>query len=286
LADTITLPGTGAIVATDEVTFAAVLQHFQRMKLFDGTDGGTVPVAALTTAPVGTEGGLVVRPISSGVQTIQGQQTALQSGSIIAATTVIGPFTATGYNLATVGIAGTYAGVTAVFEGTPDGTNWFTLQGQQTDTGAVGTGPVALTNTVRAWDVFIGGWTQVRVRATAWTSGSATILVTFQTMPTEPVPTTGLYGIPLTPASPTVNTVGVASAQAVAANANRKGLVLTNVSGNVISLGLGVAAVLNSGISLMPNGGVFVMDPFTFSTAVVNAIAAAASSTLGIQEFS
>lgn len=91
--------------------------------------------------------------------------------------------------------------------------------------------------------------------------------------------------IDLTPASPTAATVGITSAQVVAANAARKGLVLTNTSGARISLGFGASAVLNSGITLYP-GGIFVMDTSLFDTAVVNAIASAAASNLAIQEYS
>ena len=85
--------------------------------------------------------------------------------------------------------------------------------------------------------------------------------------------------------APTAATVGVASASALAANPNRTGLVLVNTSSNVISIAFGNAAILNSGITLNANGGVFVMDEFTFSTQQVFAIAAGASSNLAIQEF-
>lgn len=91
--------------------------------------------------------------------------------------------------------------------------------------------------------------------------------------------------IDLAPASPGTATVGVASAQAVAANASRKGLVIVNVSINKVCLGFGAAAVLNSGITLYP-GGTFVMDEFMFDTGAVNAIASAASSVISIQEYS
>lgn len=90
----------------------------------------------------------------------------------------------------------------------------------------------------------------------------------------------------LTPAAPTSATVGVTSALAVAANTSRKGLVLTNTSNNTISLGFGAnAAVLNSGITLTPNG-VWVLDEFTYTTQAVNAIASGATSNLSIQEYS
>lgn len=86
-----------------------------------------------------------------------------------------------------------------------------------------------------------------------------------------------------TGSAPTSASVGTSSAQAVASNSNRKGLILTNVSANTISLGIGQTAVLNDGITLVP-WGVWVMDEYTFTTAAINAIAAAASSDLAIQE--
>ena len=88
----------------------------------------------------------------------------------------------------------------------------------------------------------------------------------------------------LTPASPTAATVGVATGLAVASNASRKGLILVNTSSARISFGFGVAAVLDSGITLYP-GGSYNMGEYDFNTAAVNAIASAAASNLGIQEF-
>lgn len=42
MADTVEItPGSGAVVGTDEVTIGGSLQHVQRVKLVDGTDGGT-----------------------------------------------------------------------------------------------------------------------------------------------------------------------------------------------------------------------------------------------------
>ena len=88
----------------------------------------------------------------------------------------------------------------------------------------------------------------------------------------------------LTAASPTYATVGITSASAVAANANRKGLLLVNTSANYISLGIGAAAVLYSGITLNPSGGAFWMDEYSFSTGAIYAIASGATSNLAIQE--
>jgi hypothetical protein len=90
---------------------------------------------------------------------------------------------------------------------------------------------------------------------------------------------------PQTPAAPAQVSVAVTTTSVLAANASRTGLVLTNLSNGVISIGLGAPAVLDSGISLTPNG-VWVMDAFTFVTTTINAIAQFAGSTLAIEELS
>lgn len=88
----------------------------------------------------------------------------------------------------------------------------------------------------------------------------------------------------LTPSSPATASVGTSSAQAVASNGSRKGLLITNLSNNIVFLGLGATAELNKGIALTPYGA-FQMDEFTFCTSAVNAIATGTSSTVSVQEF-
>ena len=91
---------------------------------------------------------------------------------------------------------------------------------------------------------------------------------------------------PLTASAPAAASVGVASAEAVAANPSRKALVLINTSANRISLAFGTeAAVLNSGITLFPSGGTWTMGPETFTTSAINAIAGGAASNVAIQEW-
>lgn len=90
--------------------------------------------------------------------------------------------------------------------------------------------------------------------------------------------------VSLTAASPATTSVGVASASAVASNANRKGLIIVNISTANVSFGIGATAVVGSGITLLP-GGVWNMDADSFSTSAINAIATAAASSISIQEF-
>lgn len=86
--------------------------------------------------------------------------------------------------------------------------------------------------------------------------------------------------------APTNTLVGIASAQAVAQNTSRVGLVLTNVSNSTMYIGLaGATAVLNSGIVLLPFGGAWVMDEYSYNNELINAIAHSAQNILCIQEF-
>lgn len=75
-----------------------------------------------------------------------------------------------------------------------------------------------------------------------------------------------------------------ANQQAIAANVNRTSLVVTNIGTDNAFFGLGVAAVLSSGIALTANG-TWVMDRYTFWTGAINVISPT-STTLAIQEFS
>lgn len=75
-----------------------------------------------------------------------------------------------------------------------------------------------------------------------------------------------------TPGAPGTVTVTTSSATIVAANANRRGLLITNVGSGRVALSFNGAALLDRGIVLYP-GGTFEMDEFTWMTGAVQAIA-------------
>ena len=87
-------------------------------------------------------------------------------------------------------------------------------------------------------------------------------------------------GTALAPASASVTG---SSTQVLAANANRKKLVIVNIGSVNVFFGDGFAAAMNSGIVLTPNG-TWVMDRYTFTTNALYAICSA-SSVLSIQEY-
>src|SRR6202166_3475248 len=59
---------------------------------------------------------------------------------------------------------------------------------------------------------------------------------------------------PQNPSAPAEVTVAQTTTPVLVANPARTGLVLTNLSNGIISIGLGAPAVLDSGITLTPNG--------------------------------
>jgi hypothetical protein len=96
---------------------------------------------------------------------------------------------------------------------------------------------------------------------------------------------TDANGLPLVPQTPANASVGVASGSILAANVFRRGLILVNISSNRISIGFGQAAVLDSGVTLMPGGGVYNMGELDFFLGEIFAIASGAGSTLTIQHY-
>lgn len=243
--------------------------------------GTTVGAYVMNSAPAAGDQGLVVRNIPTGTYTVSGTVTA-NAGT--------GNFTvvqATGTNLHAVLDTGS---TTAVTQATAANLN-ATVVGASASGATKAGNPVLTSGVYNSTQPTVTNGQTVEMQNTARgahivATGTDTFNVTVNAALPAGTATIGVVStkIDLTPSSPTATSVGVASAQAVASNANRKGLILTNTSVNTISIGLGATAVLNSGITLYP-GGSFQMDEFCFDTGAVNAIASAASSNLAVQEF-
>lgn len=111
-----------------------------------------------------------------------------------------------------VTISGTYGGVNMTFEGSDDGgTTWYAVQAVRMDSNTAETASGALTNTSRAWRLNCFTFNAVRVRATAWTSGTAVIDLT-------PSP----YAVEVAPFIPS-HAVTLSSLPALAAGTNLVG---------------------------------------------------------------
>lgn len=194
----------------------------------------------------GTDGtnlrGLLVS--STGVLNVQGNQSAATTGTITTSSSVIGPLASSNLNIVTVSINGTYAGVTFLFEGSDDGgTTYYALQGVRGDTFISETGGTTLTNIARSWDVAVGAYTHFRVRATAFTSGTANVRMTAQSMPYEPTPTTWTQSDSATLSN--ASSSGT-NATLLSANAARKGVIIFNDGGTNLFLKYGATASATS----------------------------------------
>lgn len=168
MADNLTLPATGSVAATDDIGGI----HYQRMKLVDGTLDST------TAIPGDATDGLVVNPKRPNRGT-------LSTGTITSTTSV----QASVIDAAGAGVVvfGTYS-ATLTFEASIDGgTTWIGIQGQQIDTGAVTTTPGALVNTARGWEFGTSGMTHIRVRCTAFTSGTVNVAWVATAIAADPV---------------------------------------------------------------------------------------------------
>lgn len=147
MADNSTLPATGDVIATDDI---AGVKH-QRVKVEFGVDGSATDVSP--AAPL---------PAAVPEQTATGSLTA--TGSVT--------LTPVGVGTAAVQVTGTWAG-TLQFEGSVDGTNFFSIPATVPTTGANVTSATANGN----WLLNPAGYKQVRVRCSTFTSGTIVISI-------------------------------------------------------------------------------------------------------------
>jgi hypothetical protein len=139
--------------------------------------------------------------------------TRTKSGSSVDVQTVVhgNPFTQTTGTLASAtsltvtglddaasivfAVYGTYA-ATFVFEVSEDGTNWFAITGVRFDSATGETTSGALTSTSRAWRANIAGFSQFRVRCSAYTSGTANWIISPTPYAFDITPFAGISSLP------------------------------------------------------------------------------------------
>lgn len=269
--------GSGSVVITITGTWSANLA----MQGFDGTNwisatGLTLPAGGITSA-LSSNGSILIN--CAGFAQIRVIATAYTSGTAnIFMNVGVGTSLVEVYNdsqnpliIAGKGTAGAPDSAVTTIQGISGGTNIPVSQATAANLNAQVVGPVADGAVASGNPVQIGG-----------KDGSGNI----QTLATDTGGNLSISTrIPLTASAPTTASIGVASTTVIAANANRKGLVLTNTSSLArVSLNLvGGSAVLDSGITLYPHD-IFYMDAFTFTTAQINAISSIAATPVGIQE--
>ncbi len=223
---------------------------------------GTSPWTVAGTVNQGTPGSSPWLVSGSVNQGSAGSTPWLVSGSVTQGTS---PWT----------VAGT------VNQGTPGGSPW--LVSGSVNQGSAGSTPWLMTGTVNQGTPGSNPWL-VSGSVNQGTPGSSPWLVT-GSVTQGTTPWTVGYP-PLTPGPPLTVSVGTTSSQILAANPNRRGLIIISLAYRAfIALSFGnYAASAIAGISLGPRG-VWAMDPMSFTTAAVNAVATEATA-VAIQEFS
>ena len=226
-----------------------------------GVDGSDSPV---TVASVGTSLALSAVGVAYTATT----------GTITTATSTV---TTGNIGLAgnvTVFIYGTYAGVNVTFEVSPDNTNWFAwpLQREQSSALESSTGVLG-SNALQSWTTDAPGFSFFRVRATAWTSGTANVSINPGTYPF--MPSVSAVQIPLV-STPTQTNVGSSASSVTlkAANTNRKGIIITNQGTAILYVLLtgGTATTTTAHSFALQPGATYVMDPTTFTTGTITGI--------------
>jgi len=205
---------------------------------------------------------------------------ALVSGAITTSTTTVTTPTLSGVGSATIQISGTHAGVNVTFEVSIDGTIWVPVFAQQASSATptlVSTTGVLTSNSTNVWNVSpLLGQQFLRVRATAFTSGSATVLIEPSAQFTQyqvnvaTMPTTTVTGTVATTQStspwvtreavattPTITQVTPATTSTTlkASNANRKAIILVNGGTSDCYITYGATSASTAYTFLLPSLG-------------------------------
>lgn len=233
---------------------------------------GTGPVFLYSSIPSGTN--TIGTVLSSNAPLAQ------VTGAVIAATTTItaGPTSdIVKAGSATVYISGTHAGVNVTFEQSPDGIMWYPTQAQRTDNGVLttlGATGVLTSNVTVAYDVSpLLGATQLRVRATAWTSGSAAINISPAIRAAEIAPTATLAAGSaaigsVTVASGTVTTVSTVTAVTTVGTITNGVKVATSPTGGATTFTLISAATTNATVAKASAGTLLSINAYNNGAAV------------------
>lgn len=258
--------GTGTAIDTYQPTGST--DHRQIVRV-----GGT---AVADLAEIDT-GGLQV--------STQGRPIAAVTGTITAASSTV-TATVTAAGNATITVNGTYAGVSYAFLASDDaGTTFYPVQVVREDNGLVLLADTPGTNGKVSYLVDIPGWNQVRVAASAWTSGTANVRISPGGGPFVPVVSVGnLYSG--TGGATTVASTVTANTTLLAANSARIGATIFNESASAamtVLLGAGTQSATVYTVKIAPGG--YYELPFRF-TGRVSGQWAAAVGNARITEFS
>lgn len=205
---------------------------------------------------------------------------AMVVGTITSATSVVTTPNLNGVGSATVQISGTYSGVNVTFEVSVDGAIWVPIFAQQASSATpalVSTTGVLTTNSTNVWNISpLLGQQLLRVRSTAFTSGTANVIIEPSAQFTQyqinvaSMPTTTVTGTVATTqsTSPWVTREAVATTPVItqvtpattsttikALNANRKAIVLVNGGTSDCYVTYGTTSATTAYTFLLPSLG-------------------------------
>ena len=151
-----TLPGTGTPISTDPLTTlngvaASASEVIQRMKLSTGAAGTATDVGSANPLPV--------------------LQPDITASGTLAAAAATAALALNGQSAGLVTLTGTWVG-TVAFEGF-DGATWFPVNGTASSTST----PASTTSANGAYRITPAGFASIRANMTAWTSGSASVVL-------------------------------------------------------------------------------------------------------------
>jgi len=175
----------------------------------DGQAGIVVKRQDADTSPVADGGTHVALTNATGRLKVSVTPAAYSPtvGTITSATSTVVLDVSRASNLS-VTITGTFAGVNAIFEVSLDGTNWIQTQAVRTNANTVeGTTGVISAAPAYGWELSVNACAQFRVRATAWTSGTATVTLLPGSFATEPVPAVPTHAVTIAAGSASIGTV-------------------------------------------------------------------------------
>lgn len=206
--------------------------------------------------------------LMNGAMPVKNAGLTLATGAITTSTTTVTATTdVPNAGAVLVVIGGTYAGVNVTFEASVDGTTWVAVMGQRTDSFTTElTSGVLVANTTRAWDFTLPGFAQFRVRATAFTSGSASVAIMPTAAALEVAPT-----VAIAPAgTPTLAGVAASASSTtlLVANPTRRGATIVNDSTSAtlyVRLGAAAAAATSGNYSVALAAGDYYEVPASYS---------------------
>jgi hypothetical protein len=218
---------------------------------------GTFPWRTQKVSAAGSANVQIDQSANPNLNVLPGQL-ATTTGTITTATSIIGPINVSGYNVASLVTSGTYAGVTAVFEATVDGTTWFAINGYQATTSTLGSGwyGIASANGINQVDLPMGAYTQLRIRASAYTSGTLTVSIGLKAIAAATVSTAITQGVNASGVPTTVNPVLIGGTDGTNARTMNvgvnggvsiKGSSIPGTSGSIAAAGTGTIGPLAVG---------------------------------------